>query len=115
LLNLLRNAREAMPDGGAIDLEVEREDDGICIRVRDQGPGVPDDIGEKIFDLFYTTKEHGTGLGLPLTQQVIVSHGGRIRYRGGSAGTTFEVWLPASSSEPPKNGDALEGERSPVP
>ncbi len=82
LLNLLRNAREAMPEGGRVRFEVQAEDGGVTVRVSDQGPGIPREQRERIFDLFYTTKERGTGLGLPLTQQIVVAHGGRIRCDG---------------------------------
>jgi signal transduction histidine kinase len=51
-----------------------------------------------VFDLFYTTKERGTGLGLPLTQQIVVAHGGQIACkRRHPQGTTFEIWLPAAA------------------
>jgi len=95
LLNLLRNAREAMPDGGIVKLEAMRYDGGVRIQVHDEGPGISEEDREHIFDLFYTTKERGTGLGLPLTQQIVVAHGGRIRCKARHpTGTTFEVWLP---------------------
>ena len=94
-LNLLRNAREAMPDGGVAKLEASRYDDGIRIQVHDEGAGISEEEREHVFDLFYTTKERGTGLGLPLTQQIVVAHGGRIACRPRHPqGTTFEIWLP---------------------
>ncbi|MFW6051494.1 MAG: ATP-binding protein [Myxococcota bacterium] len=100
LLNLLRNAREAMPEGGRVDLEVDAAGGGVRIRVRDRGPGIPAEQRDRIFDLFYTTKERGTGLGLPLTQQIVVAHGGTVRCEGGPGqGTTFELWLPAHDAE----------------
>ncbi|MBW1755571.1 MAG: HAMP domain-containing protein, partial [Deltaproteobacteria bacterium] len=76
LLNLLRNAREAMPDGGTAKLEATRYDGGVRIQVHDEGAGIEEEAREHVFDLFYTTKERGTGLGLPLTQQIVVAHGG---------------------------------------
>lgn len=95
LLNLLRNAREAMPDGGVVKLEAMRYDDGIRIQVHDEGAGISDEDREHVFDLFYTTKERGTGLGLPLTQQIVVAHGGKIACKPRHPhGTTFEIWLP---------------------
>jgi PAS domain S-box-containing protein len=98
LLNLLRNAREAMPDGGVAKLEASRYDDGVRIQVHDEGAGIEDEEREHVFDLFYTTKERGTGLGLPLTQQIVVAHGGQIACkRRHPQGTTFEVWLPAAA------------------
>ena len=98
LLNLLRNAREAM-DKGIVELSMSAAQGGVVLRVRDQGSGIPVLERDRIFDLFYSTKKQGTGLGLPLTQQIIASHGGRIRCeeaKGG--GTVFEIWLPHISS-----------------
>lgn len=98
LLNLLRNAREAMPDGGVAKLEASRYDGGVRIQVHDEGAGIAEEEREHVFDLFYTTKERGTGLGLPLTQQIVVAHGGRIACKPRHPhGTTFEVWLPAAA------------------
>ena len=67
----------------------------LMVAITDNGSGIPESERGKIFDLFYTTKQHGTGLGLPLTLQIIAAHGGNIACeptKGG--GTTFEVWLP---------------------
>jgi signal transduction histidine kinase len=98
LLNLLRNAREAMPDGGTAKLEAMRYDRGVRIQVHDEGAGIGEEEREHVFDLFYTTKERGTGLGLPLTQQIVVAHGGSIVCKPRHPhGTTFEVWLPAAA------------------
>jgi nitrogen fixation/metabolism regulation signal transduction histidine kinase len=98
LLNLLRNAREAMPDGGVAKLEATRYDGGVRIQVHDEGEGIGEEEREHVFDLFYTTKERGTGLGLPLTQQIVVAHGGSIACKSRHPhGTTFEVWLPAAA------------------
>lgn len=99
LLNLLRNAREAMPQGGTIDLVARREGDGVEIVVRDRGEGIPPERRARLFDLFFSTKERGTGLGLPLTQQIVVAHGGRIRCEDAAdGGTVFAMWFPAASA-----------------
>jgi PAS domain S-box-containing protein len=100
LLNLLRNAREAMPGGGRIVLGAHRDAGGVAISVRDEGEGIPDDRKERVFDVFFSTKERGTGLGLPLTREIVVAHRGRVRCedaaRGGDGrrGTVFTIWLP---------------------
>jgi len=107
LLNLLRNAREAMPEGGRVELEATASGSGVTLTVKDQGQGIPEAQRRRIFDLFYTTKERGTGLGLPLTRQIVVAHGGTIRCEGGPGeGTTFELVFPAAKDvgeghEPP--------------
>ena len=104
LLNLLRNAREAMPGGGRVQVTLEPaargegagDPAGVRLRVEDDGQGIPPDVREQIFDLFYTTKERGTGLGLPLTHQIVVAHGGQLRCLPRQPrGTVFELWLPA--------------------
>jgi signal transduction histidine kinase/HAMP domain-containing protein len=111
LLNLLRNAREAMPAGGRIVLGAHREDDGVAISVRDEGEGIPDDRKERVFDVFFSTKERGTGLGLPLTREIVVAHRGRVRCEDaaptgeGRGGTVFTIWLP-TVSEPASEEDA---------
>lgn len=97
LLNLLRNARESMQGDGKVSLLIAAVDEGVRIEVADEGEGIDPQEREDIFDLFYTTKERGTGLGLPLTQQIVVAHGGHIRCDGRSGGgTSFVLWLPAA-------------------
>jgi signal transduction histidine kinase/HAMP domain-containing protein len=96
LLNLLRNAREAMPGGGEVHVSVQPASPGVRLTVRDHGSGISDSVRERIFDMFYTTKERGTGLGLPLTQQIVTAHGGTIEcVRPEGGGTAFELWFPA--------------------
>ena len=96
LINLLKNAREAMPEGGRVRVEVRPQAEGVAVRVADQGLGMTPDQRARIFDLFYTTKETGSGLGLPLSQQIVVAHGGLMRCQSApDEGTTFELWFPA--------------------
>jgi nitrogen fixation/metabolism regulation signal transduction histidine kinase len=95
IMNLLRTARESMPDGGRVTIVVDKSDRGVTLPVSDEGEGIPDAERDRIFDLFYTTKERGTGLGLPLTRQIVVAHGGVIRCEGGpGVGTVFELVFP---------------------
>ncbi|MCS6857642.1 MAG: ATP-binding protein [Sandaracinaceae bacterium] len=101
LLNLLRNAREAMPEGGRIDIELKRGVGGIEIRVADRGPGIPEDARERLFDGFFSTKRGGTGLGLALTHQIVLSHQGQLRYEAREGGgTVFVITLPAPDKAP---------------
>jgi len=66
------------------------------LRVADDGPGIPESEREHVFELFHTTKKHGSGLGLALSQQIIAAHGGTIRCKGGEGGgAVFELWFPA--------------------
>jgi signal transduction histidine kinase len=94
--NLVRNAVEATPEGGRVFLAVRREGGGHVIEVRDTGRGIEPDLLPRVFDLYFTTKADGTGVGLAVTQQIVTAHGGTIEVdsRPG-AGTTMTVRLPA--------------------
>ena len=97
LLNLLKNAREAMPEGGSVKLQLRAADGGVLMRVVDEGSGMTAEQRARLFDPFYTTKARGTGLGLPLSQQIVVAHRGTIRCESEKGrGTVFEIWLSAS-------------------
>ncbi len=95
LLNILMNAFQAMPQGGTVWVSAAVEDGQLDLRVRDTGPGIPADQLDRIFEPYFTTKEGGTGLGLPLAQRIIEAHGGRIRVDSRvGAGTTVRIRLP---------------------
>ena len=99
LHNLLQNARdaarEAHPDGGgAVLLSAEKKAGTVYIRVQDNGPGIPTDQAQAIFEPYYTRKEGGTGLGLAITQRIVTEHGGRIDVDSRAGQTVFTVVLP---------------------
>ncbi|HWP42387.1 MAG TPA: ATP-binding protein [Blastocatellia bacterium] len=102
LLNLIKNAREAMCEGGNLFVRIEKEvsQDGlpqIVITVDDTGPGISHDAIERIFDFFYTTKDDGTGLGLAISRQIVEGHGGEITAHNiDGGGASFAVKLPAA-------------------
>jgi signal transduction histidine kinase len=98
LLNLVRNAKEAMPEGGRIRVEVGAVDAAwLRLSVADSGPGISAENLGKIFDPFFSTKDKGTGLGLALVQQIVTEHGGRIEVDLPPAGgTVFSLVLPVS-------------------
>lgn len=91
--NLLQNAIESMPDGGDLNIDIY-SDDYLNITVSDTGHGIPENIKDKIFLPFFTTKERGTGLGLSIVHKIVVSHGGTIQIDSGEKGTTFTIRLP---------------------
>ncbi len=98
--NLVRNAVEATPEGGRVSLAARGEDGGHAVEVRDTGRGIEPDHLPRIFDLYFTTKADGTGVGLAVTQQIVAAHGGTIEVdsRPG-AGTTMTVRLPGGAGE----------------
>jgi signal transduction histidine kinase len=99
-LNLVRNAAEAMPEGGRITLEARAQASGVEIAVSDTGMGIPEAIRDKIFDPFFTTKDAGTGLGLAIARQIAVDHGGSLVCESGpGVGTTFRLNLPTRAEE----------------
>jgi signal transduction histidine kinase len=104
LMNLLVNARDAMPEGGTVRIEtspVTGQEEGVRLLVADTGPGIPADVLPRISEPFYTTKAAGTGLGLPLSYTIVREHGGRIEVDSAAGrGTTFIITLPATSPKP---------------
>jgi signal transduction histidine kinase len=99
LLNLLRNAREAMSDGGPIDVHVGAEGMSVVIDIADRGGGIPQDIRARVFDPFFSTKGEGTGLGLAITRQIVEAHGGSIACDSrDEGGTRFRLSLPIAPS-----------------
>ncbi|MBL8717781.1 MAG: HAMP domain-containing protein [Myxococcales bacterium] len=99
LVNLIRNAREAMEEGGTLTLGVRHLGATVELSVADEGAGIPEDVRARIFDPFFTTKSTGTGLGLPLTRQILEAHGGGIACLPGSPrGTEFRLTFPAPSA-----------------
>jgi two-component system NtrC family sensor kinase len=105
-INIILNAAEAMTKGGTLRIKsgMTKEGEFIDIRFADTGPGIPEEQRERIFDPFYTTKEHGTGLGLSISYGIIEQHGGTISVESCvNKGTTFVVQLPVKTTE---NGSA---------
>jgi two-component system NtrC family sensor kinase len=96
-LNLVLNAIQAMPDGGKVTLRTRTSDGTVTAEVADTGVGIPNEIRDRIFDPFFSTREfsQGTGLGLAVSYNIVSSHGGRIEFESQvGKGTTFRVILP---------------------
>lgn len=92
LLNLVRNAREAMDGGGTLRVSTSASEGAVHVRVEDSGPGIPDEARGHLFDPLFTTKPHGTGLGLALSRQILEAHGGTLSCeRTGPEGTVFHL------------------------
>ena len=99
LFNLARNSMDAMPDGGRFTLHCSRTDDVLLIRVSDNGPGIPEEIADRLFESFVTSgKKNGTGLGLALVRSIVEEHDGTVSFKSKvGKGTSFELRLPAGT------------------
>jgi signal transduction histidine kinase len=97
IVNVARNAAQAMPDGGRFTIHVAKRDDRLVLRMSDTGPGIADEIRERLFQSFATHgKQDGTGLGLAIVKRIAEEHGGTIAFRTRTGrGTTFILSIPA--------------------
>ena len=112
LHNILLNARQAMPEGGTIEVRAEnvefdrdslplRSGRYVMISVRDYGWGIAVDVLPRIFDPYFTTKQSGSGLGLATVHAIIAKHEGHITVKSPGVGTTFSIYLPACAAAQP--------------
>lgn len=98
-LNLVLNAIDAIDRNGRIDLEVVHAGPGVLVSVRDNGCGMPAASRDRVFQPYFTTKPHGTGLGLFVTRKLVEDHGGRIDFETTAGGeTVFRVFLPLTAT-----------------
>jgi PAS domain S-box-containing protein len=101
LVNLIKNAMQAMTKGGTLVLQTGENNDGVWVSVADNGGGIPQEQINRIFEPFYTTKKKGSGLGLMIVQRIVRAHNGRIELESHvGRGTTFRIWLPLHERRP---------------
>ena len=101
LVNLIKNAIQAMTQGGALTLTTIAETDGVWVYVADTGGGIPQEKINRIFQPYFTTKKEGSGLGLMIVQRIVREHGGRIELESNTGqGTTFRLWFPLTEQQP---------------
>ena len=101
VLNIVINGVQAMPEGGELRLSLKREPDTVLLTIRDQGPGIPTDIRDKVFNLYFTTKKGGSGIGLAMAYRVVQLHHGSLEFTSVAGhGTTFYLRFPLA--EPTK-------------
>ncbi len=101
LVNLVKNAAQAMTKGGALTLQTGETSEEVWVSVADTGGGIPQEQINRIFEPFYTTKKGGSGLGLMIVQRIVRAHGGRIELESQvGRGTTFRIFLPLHERRP---------------
>jgi PAS domain S-box-containing protein len=99
ILNVVLNGVQAMPGGGTLTLSAFREEDTVVTEIHDQGVGIPADVQEKIFELYFTTKASGTGIGLAQTYQIMQWHYGSVDFESAEGkGTTFRLRWPLAEA-----------------
>ncbi len=127
--NMIRNAADSMPQGGALGLKTSREGETVCLQIADSGSGIPPHIMDRLFDPFFTTKPDGTGLGLAVSKKIVDDHGGRVEVQSTiGKGATFRIFLPthptpalapppasASGSLPWIKATSVPGPQNPAP
>jgi PAS domain S-box-containing protein len=111
--NLLKNAVEAMPNGGRLNVNVGKRGDNAVIEVKDTGAGIPPEVMANLFTPFYSGKKGGTGLGLAFSKQAVEAHGGKIQVKTKvGKGTTFRVLIPLTAQ---KNEEPIGPGKIPKP
>ncbi|HYM78694.1 MAG TPA: ATP-binding protein [Candidatus Dormibacteraeota bacterium] len=94
MLNVVINGVQAMPQGGVLTISARNENSIAVAEVQDQGGGIPKDLHDKVFELYFTTKKEGSGIGLAQTYQILQWHYGSVDFESGEAGTVFRFHIP---------------------
>jgi signal transduction histidine kinase len=99
LLNVVLNAIQAMPEGGPLTISARQDGNVVMAEIRDRGIGIHEDMHEKIFELYFTTKKNGNGIGLAQTYQILQWHYGSVEFESTEGeGTTFRFRIPLAAS-----------------
>ncbi len=99
-LNVIQNGAHAMPEGGTLEVSLAEDRKFAVLRISDQGSGIPDEIKDKIFDLYFTTKSGGSGIGLAMTYRIVQLHHGSIEVQSDAGrGTEFLLRIPLAATE----------------
>jgi len=99
-LNVIENGAQAMPEGGKLEVTLETDRKSAIIRIADEGVGIPDEIRDRIFDLYFTTKSGGSGIGLAMTYRILQLHHGGIEVQSREdRGTEFMLRIPLSATD----------------
>jgi signal transduction histidine kinase len=108
LLNVVLNGVQAMGQGGVLTVEARRDESTASIEVRDQGEGIPQEIRDKVFNLYFTTKKSGSGIGLAMSYRVLQMHSGSLDFTSEvGSGTTFRLLLPLAGTHPQENKEVM--------
>ena len=100
VLNVIQNGAQAMPEGGKLEVTLEEDRKTGILRIADEGTGIPDEIREKIFDLYFTTKTDGSGIGLAMAYRILQLHHGSIEVQSKiERGTEFRLRIPLSTTD----------------
>ena len=100
VLNVIQNGAQSMPDGGKLEVTLEEDRKTAVLCVADEGIGIPDEIREKIFDLYFTTKTEGSGIGLAMTYRILQLHHGSVEVQSRvGRGTEFRLRIPLAATE----------------
>ena len=108
LLNVVLNGIQAMNEGGTLSVVARRDDEAATVEVRDQGGGIPPEIRDKIFNLYFTTKHSGSGIGLAMSYRVLQLHNGALDFvTEMGRGTTFRLVLPLAQAQEQQDLEAV--------
>ena len=105
MLNVVINGVQAMPKGGSLTISARRENGVAVAEVQDQGGGIPKELHDKVFELYFTTKKEGSGIGLAQTYQILQWHYGSVDFESAATGTVFRFQIPISV---PSNSESAE-------